>query len=58
MRSAHTFSKLLTFLEVKVILMRWMGPTSESGLESLYIDILVVLSSDRDMVASNQRPQR
>merc|ERR1711915_1073841 len=27
-RSAHTFSKLFTFLEVKVILMRWIGASS------------------------------
>merc|ERR1739838_816919 len=58
MRSAQTFSKLLTFLEVKVILIRWMVLSSAAGLVSLYIDMFfqVMRSSDRDMERSEFSP--
>merc|ERR1712029_113035 len=58
MRSAQTFSKLLTFLEVKVILIRWMVLSSAAGLVSLYIDMIfqVMRSSDRDMERSEFSP--
>merc|ERR550534_2660634 len=35
MRSVQTFSRLFTFLEVRVILIRCIGPSSAAGLVSL-----------------------
>merc|ERR1719376_1218790 len=44
-RSAHTFSKLFTFLEVRVILIRWMTASSAApfpdAAASAFIAILV-----------------